>query len=423
VTQWAVATDKIGKCYRISDRARPNSFVGAVSDTFGIGDKKRSKATQEFWALRNVSFEVGIGKRLGIVGANGAGKSTLLKILSRITAPTEGEARLRGRVASLLEVGTGFHPELTGRENIYLNGTILGLSRNDIKKAFDAIVDYSGVEAFIDTPIKHYSSGMHVRLAFSVAVQLEPDIMIIDEVLAVGDAAFQKKCQRTIDNAAREGRTILLVSHSMSSVKKMCDDAILLEHGTIKSYGRTQDVVEEYVAETESIDISEAAVEEFPDNWKKPAVVRRVAVIDEAGTPNRVYGLNDAPAIEIDYHIKEPLESVSVMVAVSRDGTYVFQTHDTDLDASLLKAREPGFFRARIPLPRRFLTAGIYSISVKVAIGNYGEGGEDHVIDAVSFVLSETDQGPEIEFKGWAKARGNFVIVEPKWATRALDSI
>jgi lipopolysaccharide transport system ATP-binding protein len=245
MTQWAVVADDLGKRYRISDTARPNSFLGAVRDTFGIG-LNAAKTTEEFWALRNVSFEVGIGKRLGIVGANGAGKSTLLKILSRITSPTEGEARLRGRVASLLEVGTGFHPELTGRENIYLNGTILGLSRNDINKAFDSIVDYSGVEAFIDTPIKHYSSGMHVRLAFSVAAQLEPDIMIIDEVLAVGDAAFQRKCQRTIDNAARDGRTILLVSHSMATVNLMCETALYIEKGRVVSYGPVEEATIEY---------------------------------------------------------------------------------------------------------------------------------------------------------------------------------
>jgi lipopolysaccharide transport system ATP-binding protein len=421
VTQWAVVADDLGKSYRISDSTRPNSFLGAVRDTFGIG-MNAAKTTQEFWALRNVSFEIGIGKRLGIVGPNGAGKSTLLKILSRITAPTEGQARLRGRVASLLEVGTGFHPELTGRENIYLNGTILGLSRNDIKKAFDSIVDYSGVEAFIDTPIKHYSSGMHVRLAFSVAVQLEPDIMIIDEVLAVGDAAFQKKCQRTIDNAAREGRTILLVSHSMNSVEKLCDEAILLDHGTVKAKGRTHDVVEEYVAET-AAEITESAVEEFPDNWKKPAVVRRVAVIDESGTARRQFGLDETLTIEVSYHLKKPMEGVSVIVAVSRLGTFIFQTHDTDRDESLREVRQPGFYRARIPLPRRLLTAATYSVSVKIAIGNYGEGGEDYVVDAVSFVLNENDQPSDVELKGWAKARGNFVIVQPNWTTQTVDRI
>jgi lipopolysaccharide transport system ATP-binding protein len=250
VSAWAVVAEGLGKRYRISEGKRPNTLIGAMSETFGSVLSRREAGTRsstEFWALREVSFEINVGERIAIVGANGAGKSTLLKILSRVTGPTEGEARLRGRIASLLEVGTGFHPELTGRENVYLNGTILGLSRRDIDRVFDSIVDFSGIETFIDTPIKHYSSGMQVRLAFAVAAQLEPDVMIIDEVLAVGDAAFTTKSQKRIDEAAREGRTILLVSHSMQSVRKLCDKAILLEHGCMKFMGGADEVVAQYL--------------------------------------------------------------------------------------------------------------------------------------------------------------------------------
>ena len=249
MSQWAVVAEGVGKRYRISEGKRPDTLAGAMRAAFGTMLSRRDLAVRspsEFWALRDVSFEINVGERIGIVGPNGAGKSTLLKVLSRVTAPTEGEARLRGRLASLLEVGTGFHQELTGRENIYLNGAILGLSRDYINRVFDSIVDFSGVEAFIDTPIKHYSSGMQVRLAFAVAAQLDPDIMIIDEVLAVGDAAFTRKSQKRIDEASREGRTILLVSHSMQAVRKLCDKTILLEGGRIGFFGNTEQAIEKY---------------------------------------------------------------------------------------------------------------------------------------------------------------------------------
>ncbi len=203
---------------------------------------------EEFWALKGVNFEVGKGEAVGIIGANGAGKSTLLKILSKITPPTTGEAILHGKVASLLEVGTGFHPELTGRENIFLNGAILGMPRKEIAEKFDDIVKFSGVEKFLDTPVKRYSSGMYVRLAFSVAAHMEPDILIVDEVLAVGDAEFQKKCLGKMDDVTKaEGRTVLFVSHNMSAIQSLCDRAILLETGQVKMIGETDKVIASYL--------------------------------------------------------------------------------------------------------------------------------------------------------------------------------
>jgi len=201
---------------------------------------------EEFWALRGVSFEVKRGKVVGIIGRNGAGKSTLLKILSRITEPTEGRVRIRGRVASLLEVGTGFHPELTGRENIFLNGAILGMSRNEIRRKFDEIVDFSGVEKFIDTPVKRYSSGMHVRLAFAVAAHLEPEILIIDEVLAVGDADFQRKCLGKMGEVAQGGRTVLFVSHQINSVRALCNKGVFLFAGSVAMIGPIESVIYSY---------------------------------------------------------------------------------------------------------------------------------------------------------------------------------
>ena len=211
------------------------------------------RTREEFWALRDVSFDIRPGEVTGIIGRNGAGKSTLLKILSRITEPTTGEVRLGGRVASLLEVGTGFHPELTGRENVFLNGTILGMSRSEIRRKFDEIVAFAEVEKFLDTPVKRYSSGMYMRLAFAVAAHLEPEILIVDEVLAVGDAEFQKKCLGKMGDVARGGRTVLFVSHNMSAVQALCSKAILLQGGQVERMGATGPIVAEYLARMEPL--------------------------------------------------------------------------------------------------------------------------------------------------------------------------
>src|SRR6201999_1868145 len=210
-------------------------------------DAEHSRTSEEFWALRNVSFDIGRGEVLGIIGRNGAGKSTLLKVLSRVTEPSEGRVTIRGRVASLLEVGTGFHPELTGRENIFLNGAILGMGRTEIRKKFDEIVDFAEVAKFLDTPVKKYSSGMYVRLAFAVAAHLEPEILIVDEVLAVGDAEFQKKCLGKMSEVSKgEGRTVLFVSHNMAAISQLCNKGILLHKGKVRTDGKMDDVLESY---------------------------------------------------------------------------------------------------------------------------------------------------------------------------------
>ncbi|MEQ8384401.1 MAG: ABC transporter ATP-binding protein [Coleofasciculus sp. A1-SPW-01] len=216
-----------------------------------LGKQSANPAYEEFWALKDVSFEVKQGDRIGIIGRNGAGKSTLLKILSRITEPTTGKIRIKGRVASLLEVGTGFHPELTGRENIFLNGAILGMSKAEIKRKFDEIVDFAGIEKFLDTPVKRYSSGMYVRLAFAVAAHLEPEILIVDEVLAVGDTAFQKKCLGKMEEVGKEGRTVLFVSHQMSAIEKLCFRVIVLKSGKVKCDGNTRLSMKFYLKELE----------------------------------------------------------------------------------------------------------------------------------------------------------------------------
>ena len=228
----------------------PFTLAGHLRKAPGESTMGRLNIEEEFWALKDVSFEICRGERVGIIGGNGAGKSTLLKILSRITEPTTGRVELRGRVASLLEVGTGFHPELTGRENIFLNGAILGMSRREILSKFDEIVFFAEVEKFLDTPVKRYSSGMYVRLAFSVAAHLEPEILVVDEVLAVGDASFQKKCLGKMEDVAeREGRTVLFVSHQMSSIQSLCSKGILLQRGCVAKTGDIKEVVTEYLAQ------------------------------------------------------------------------------------------------------------------------------------------------------------------------------
>ncbi len=248
----------LGKSYRLGGHARldqtmPEAISEAARRLLRLAQLQRRcepvSAAQDFWALRDVSFDVNHGEVVGIIGRNGAGKSTLLKILSQITDPTEGYAAVEGRVASLLEVGTGFHPELTGRENIYLNGSILGMTSREIKARFDEIVDFSGVEKFLETPIKRYSSGMTMRLAFSVAAHLDPEILVIDEVLSVGDVAFQKKCLGKMDEVARCGRTVLFVSHNMSAVRRLCSRGILLVEGQIEASGEIQDVIDRYYQE------------------------------------------------------------------------------------------------------------------------------------------------------------------------------
>ena len=247
----AIRVENLSKKYEIAvgkyrhDTLR-DQIADAISSVFHSNGRNH-RQTKTFWALKEVSFEVRQGEVLGVIGANGAGKSTLLKILSRITSPTSGTAEIHGRVGSLLEVGTGFHPELTGRENIYLNGAILGMKRTEIQAKFDQIVDFAGIETFIDTPVKRYSTGMFVRLAFAVAAHLEPEILIVDEVLAVGDADFQKKCLGKLDDVAHEGRTILFVSHNMGAITKLCGRVLWLKGGQLKLSGSPSDVVTSYL--------------------------------------------------------------------------------------------------------------------------------------------------------------------------------
>ncbi len=311
----AISVRGVGKSYAIAHQSqRSMSFSEAVAHRlrhpFGNGRRE----TETFWALKDVSFEVRRGEVLGLIGRNGAGKSTILKILSRITTPTAGEIDIYGRVASLLEVGTGFHPELTGRENIYLNGAVLGMTRREIERKFDEIVEFAGIEQFLDTPVKRYSSGMTVRLGFAIASHLEPEILIIDEVLAVGDAIFQRRCIDRMSEMARSGRTLLFVSHNMEVVPKLCTRAVLLEGGKLVASGLTRDVIETYLSNLDSA--GEESLAGHARRGDGRARFERVSFKDEHGNPLSALTFGDdfrcLLEVRSDCHIK----NVSLAVAL-----------------------------------------------------------------------------------------------------------
>jgi lipopolysaccharide transport system ATP-binding protein len=298
---------------------------------------------ETIWALRDVSFEVNKGEVVGVVGRNGAGKSTLLKILSRITEPTEGYAQVRGRMGSLLEVGTGFHPELTGRENIYLNGAILGMRKGEIKRKFDEIVAFAEMEKFLDTPVKRYSSGMHVRLAFSVAAHLEPEILLIDEVLAVGDVSFQKKCLGKMGEVAGEGRTVLFVSHNMGAIRQLCDRALLIKEGRVVCDGDTSSVIDTYLSlET----LQEAGGEiSWPENQApggEEIRLRRIRLVNPEGRVRSTFDVEKPIRVEIGYQILRKLRGLRLRLALlTSQGEMAFQTTDQNSGGEEI---EPGTY-------------------------------------------------------------------------------
>jgi lipopolysaccharide transport system ATP-binding protein len=335
----------------------------------GETNNRTQKGSSEYvWALRDVNFDVQQGEVLGIIGRNGAGKSTLLKILSRTTAPTTGRIRVKGRIASLLEVGTGFHPELTGRENIFLNGAILGMTKQEIIRKFDEIVDFAGVERYIDTPVKRYSSGMYVRLAFGVAAHLESEILIVDEVLAVGDAEFQNKCLGKMSQVSKgEGRTVLFVSHNMGAVKNLCNQALLMEQGTLKYSGPTADIIERYLE-------GDSEVERF-HQWEhdhRPGnhIVRleQIRVTDEKGSIENLLSSHSSVTVEISYEVLQEVKNLRVVANVmSFDGTEIFSTSDFNYQQAS-RIRKPGRFKSSFVIPAKLLNVSKYFISVDIDI-------------------------------------------------------
>jgi len=322
------------------------------------------------WALRNITFDVEKGQVLGVIGRNGAGKSTLLKILSRVTEPTEGFAEIHGRVGSLLEVGTGFHPELTGRENIYLNGAILGMKRSEIDKKFDEIVAFSEVEKFIDTPVKRYSSGMYLRLAFAVAAHLEPEILVVDEVLAVGDAEFQRKCLGKMSNVAEEGRTVLFVSHNMSAILRLTEETMVLEKGELVMRAPSQQAVEYYLS-SGFAQLGERiwSREEVPSN-SYPFYPNAIRVRNIHGKVVDTLRSVEPFSIEIEYQLDAPITGLRVGIyLMTTRGEFVFTSFDTDdpLQYDNLPVRTPGNYVSRCSIPVDFLNEGRYVVGVNAS--------------------------------------------------------
>ena len=312
-----------------------------------------------FWALKDINFTVNPGEVVGIIGRNGAGKSTLLKVLSRITEPTTGKIELYGRVGSLLEVGTGFHPELTGRENIYLNGAILGMRQEEIRKKFAEIVDFAEIEGFLDTPVKRYSSGMYTRLAFAVAANLEPEVLIVDEVLAVGDAEFQKKCLGKMKDVSEHGRTVLFVSHNMSAVAQLCSRCIMLKNGKILFQGATNDVIEEYL--TNSTRESKYLAE---DDSEKPIQILSAGLFDKTGKPSADFGQNDE--ITLTFKIKNLSNRKGVVCAVC---LYDLMDKILTVDCQDI-APESGYQTHEVVFPKEFLVSNKFKLGVSMFVPN-----------------------------------------------------
>lgn len=369
----AIRVENLSKLYYIGTAQRRHDTLrdAIASRASGVGNLaarlanrqapiRSSESDETLWALQNVSFEVKRGEVVGIIGRNGAGKSTLLKILARVTEPTKGRAIINGRVGSLLEVGTGFHPELTGRENIYLNGAILGMKRTEINRKFDEIIAFSEIERFLDTPVKHYSSGMYVRLAFAVAAHLEPEILFVDEVLAVGDAAFQKKCLGKLGDVARSGRTVLFISHNVAAVRSLCTRGFYLEQGLLVSDADIQTVIGAYLSEDSR---SVASVSWNEDNRPQSSEIRfsKAYVLNDRGEIASTIDCRRQFSIVLEYEITQPLKGLRIGFAL-QNTMGILLSGSTDEEAWENDTRAPGHYASVCVFPRNILNADSYSI-------------------------------------------------------------
>lgn len=375
-----------------------------------------AERTETIWALKDISFEVKHGELVGIIGRNGAGKSTLLKILSRITEPTAGYADIYGRVGSLLEVGTGFHPELTGRENIYLNGAVLGMKRVEIERKFDEIVEFSEVARFIDTPVKHYSSGMYLRLAFAVAAHLEPEILIVDEVLAVGDARFQKKCLNKMQDVGKEGRTVLFVSHNMQAITRLCDRTILLEDGQVKIDGPSHKVVSTYL----NTGLGTQALRKWDDPKTAPggevARLRWVRVRTEEGEVTDSMDIRRPVAMEMEYEVLQPgYQLLPHFTLHGEDGEEVFVTLDQD-QAWRRQPRPAGRYINTAWIPGNFLAEGTFFVEASVITVNPNIT-QFNAREAVAFQVIDSLDGDSAR-GDWAGAMRGLIRPALKWDTQ-----
>jgi lipopolysaccharide transport system ATP-binding protein len=407
----ALSVEGLGKRYRLGAIERHDSLRDRLTHAASsLASRLRTRAESAsaaaiLWAIRGITFDVARGEVLGIIGGNGSGKSTLLKVLSRITTPTEGRAAIRGRVASLLEIGTGFHPDLTGRENIFLNGAILGMTRTEIRRKFDEIVAFAEVERFIDTAVKHYSSGMYVRLAFAVAAHLEPEVLLVDEVLAVGDAQFQKKCVGKLDDVARAGRTVLFVSHNMAAVQRLCTGALVLDHGRAVYAGEPRIAVARYLSSGGRSRYRAAFVSDEPQ-------VIEADVVTSRGLPIEHPVVTDP--ISVRLRVRLPADSTGPRLGIgvnSADGTPIFTSRLDDVGMTLPGG--PREVTVTATIPANTFLAGDYHIVTCV----WTESGQ--ILDLQEPALSiSLGTGPSVLYQSAASRKG-FVQVPCGWEVEA----
>lgn len=429
-TTLSISARGVSKRYRLGQaEERAESLVSAIgtflmsplsnwkrlSSLSNFKDEAGTSENDILWALRDVSFDIHHGEVVGVIGHNGAGKSTLLKILSQITEPTSGYADMKGRVASLLEVGTGFHPELTGHENIFLNGTILGMTDREIRDNYDEIVAFSGIEKFIHTPVKRYSSGMKVRLAFAVAAHLEPEILLIDEVLAVGDTVFQKKCLGKMNSFTRSGRTIIFVSHNLGAVREICPRTLLFSHGELIYDGPTEEALKRYQT---LADVSEQPRLTFEADPTKPLSFLEVKVTARNKELSDVLDINDDLTATITYQVHEEIQGANMALALSRESVPVFASFDIDTAPERMTLREPGLYEASIQFPHRLLKAGRYTL--KFDLGRPGYQRIAVCPGDLTFDIEEHSEN--VSHLSYAKFRQGSLIMPLDWNVKNAES-
>jgi len=410
-----IKVDKLSKQYHLGADSTPYSTLReSLMDVLKapLRSLRRNGSNPTIWALQDISFEIQPGEVVGIIGRNGAGKSTLLKVLSRITEPTTGRVELYGRVASLLEVGTGFHPELTGRENIFLNGSILGMARKEIESKFEEIVEFAEIAKFIDTPVKRYSSGMYVRLAFAVAAHLQPEILLVDEVLAVGDMSFQKKCLGKMEEVATQGRTVLFVSHNMGSVGRLCRTGMLLDQGRMIFSGDISETIGRY---TQSSTASAAEVT-FPANMAKKLQMTAARLLDDSGKASTELDRTRSFTVSVDYEVRMRVEGAHLGIMLDRiDGTPVCHTTDVDTAPEGIVDRKPGLYRATVTFPGGILNAGVYQI--RLGLARYGGDVYDY---SEPFVFNLEDHGTFATMGAQGRQRQGILALPLDWQTTAI---
>jgi lipopolysaccharide transport system ATP-binding protein len=411
MSEIAIRAESLSKSYRIDHEsgARYRTLRESLASLVSNRLRRTNRTSHEtIWALKDVSFEVNRGEALGIIGRNGAGKSTLLKILTRVTAPTAGKAQIYGRLSSLLEVGTGFHPELTGRENIFLNGAILGMSRRDIRRRFDEIVEFAETERFLDTPVKRYSSGMYTRLAFSVAAHLETDILVVDEVLAVGDAEFQQKCLGKMEDVAGRGRTVIFVSHSMAAINQLCTTAILLDAGKVSAYGATSDVVGQYVAGRNPDASVQLYLRDLP-NGTGGAVFEWAELRDSQGRLRQDFSIGDDIAVTFGIRLAAHLPRTTLAVDIrASDGQPI--AHCLDDDSRFNIGNEVSERTVSVTFDDVRLYPGSYTISLR-AVNVANTELFDLAEDCLTFRIID---GGKLTMR-WLPRFTGLVLLTPNW--------